>query len=77
MQRNWGLKRQQSFPLTVRLNPIPIPPISMEPLDTTSDILTQTTPINDLDALALHVAQLTMAVADIKRRLDNDDGSHN
>jgi hypothetical protein len=49
----------------------------MEPLDTTSDILTQTMPIDDLNALALHVAQLTMVVADMKRRLDNDDGSHN
>lgn len=59
-----------------QLRPVPVPPIS--PVTPTfENCLATLEPLNDLEALALHVAQLTAIVADLHRRMSDDNGRHN
>ena len=58
------------------LHPVPVLPVSSEPLDLTTETLKRTDPIEDIPYLALHVAQLTMVVAMLLDRIEALENSH-
>lgn len=73
--RGWrGSKRRlEPKPLIVPLNPVPVPTLAdlSELPDLDWQFLAQAEPIDGLDHLALHVAQLTHGMASLKQRVED------